>query len=319
MLEGSFADAEHLAEEAIKTAEACGPSADAWLGHALCTLGVVDGWLGRPQSAVRRLEPALAIAVRLDRLDDAFRARANLATILDLEGRREEAVEIADAGIAIAEAAGLEAVHGNRLRGSAVDSLFPLGRWREARELAIHALAWAPAGIAFVHAAVGFITVETEMSAGEDATRTLGRLLVELELLDDTQYAVPTYQAAASLALWRGDAADARRVVDAAWSASAPPRTGRSPRGPPAPCSRSSPKSRKRPATDATSRRSRRSTPGRTRSWARRSEWSPPPGSTAAPSRAARWTPSSRPRGHTFCAWLAVTIRTPGLPSRRGG
>ena len=166
MLEGSFTDAEHLAEEAIKTAEACGPGADAWLGHALCTLGVVDGWLGRPESAVTRLERALAIAVRLDRLDDAFRARANLATILDLEGRREEAVRIAHAGIAAAEAAGLEAVHGNRLRSGAVDTLFQLGRWREARDLAVHALAWAPAGIAFVHAAVGFITVETELSAG---------------------------------------------------------------------------------------------------------------------------------------------------------
>ena len=217
MLEGSFNEAEHVAAESIALAESNGAAADAWLGHALCTLGVVDGWLGRPESAVARLEAALAIAVRLDRLDDAFRARANLATILDLEGRREEAVEVTDAGIAMAEAAGLEAVHGNRLRGSAVDSLFPLGRWREARALAVHALAWAPAGVAFVHAAVGFITVETEMSAGEDASRTLGRLLVELELIDDTQFAVPTYQAAASLALWRGDPADARRVVDAAW------------------------------------------------------------------------------------------------------
>ena len=217
MLEGSFNEAEHLAAEAMSLAKASGPGGDAWLGHALCTLGVVDGWLGRPEFAVARLEQALAIAVRLDRLDDAFRARANLATILDLEGRREEAVQVAESGITAAEAAGLEAVHGNRLRGGAVDSLFPLGRWPEARALSLHALAWAPAGIAFVHAALGFIMVETEMSAGEEASRTLGRLLVELELIADTQFAVPTYQAAASLALWRGDAADARRVADAAW------------------------------------------------------------------------------------------------------
>ena len=217
MLEGSFNEAEHLGAEAVTLAESSGSGGDAWLGHALCTLGVVDGWLGRSESAVARLERALAIAVRLDRLDDAFRARANLATVLDLEGRREEAVQVSVAGIAAAEAAGLEAVHGNRLRGGAVDSLFPLGRWREARALAMHALAWAPAGIAFVHAAVGFITVETELSAGEEASRMLGRLLVELELIADTQFAVPTYQAAASLALWRGDPADARRVADAAW------------------------------------------------------------------------------------------------------
>ncbi len=217
MLEGSFNDAERLAASAIELAGSVGAAGDTWMGHALCTLGVVDAWLGRPESAVTRLELALAIAVRLGRLDDAFRARANLATILDLEGRREEAVQVADEGIAAAEAAGLEAVHGNRLRGGAVDSLFPLGRWREARELSSRALAWAPAGIAFVHAAVGFITVETELSAGPEASRMLGRLLVELELISDTQFAVPTYQAAASLALWRGDPVDARRVADAAW------------------------------------------------------------------------------------------------------
>src|ERR1019366_224102 len=51
------------------------------------------------------------------------RARPNLATILYVEGRREEAVRVSEAGIAAAEAAGLEAVHGNRLRGGAVDSL----------------------------------------------------------------------------------------------------------------------------------------------------------------------------------------------------
>jgi DNA-binding CsgD family transcriptional regulator/tetratricopeptide (TPR) repeat protein len=217
MLEGSFGEAERLAAEAMSLAETSGASGEAWLGHATCTLGVVDGWLGRPASAVARLERALSIAVRLGRLEDAFRARANLATILDLEGRREEAVQVADAGIAVAAAAGLEEVHGNRLRSGAVDSLFPLGRWREARELAMRALEWAPAGIGFVHAALAFITVETELTAGEEASRTLGRLLVELELIADTQFAVPTYQAAASLARWWGDPSDARRVADAAW------------------------------------------------------------------------------------------------------
>ncbi len=217
MLEGSFSEAEELAAEAMSLAEFSAAGGEAWLGHATCTLGVVDGWLGRPASAVARLERALSIALRLGRLEDAFRARANLATILDLEGRREEAVQVADAGIAVAAAAGLEEVHGNRLRSGAVDSLFQLGRWREARELAMRALEWAPAGIGFVHAAVGFITLETELTAGEEASRTLGRLLVELELIADTQFAVPTYQAAASLALWRGDPSDARRVADAAW------------------------------------------------------------------------------------------------------
>ena len=219
MLEGSFTRGRAPGLGGARPGRvASGPAGEAWLGHATLHPRRHRRLARSARSPpIARLERALAIAVRLDRLEDAFRARANLATILYIEGRREEAVRVSEAGIAAAEAAGLEAVHGNRLRGGAVDSLFLLGRWREARALAMHALEWAPAGIAFVHAAVGFITVETELSAGEEASRMLGRLLVELELIADTQFAVPTYQAAASLALWRGDPADARRVADAAW------------------------------------------------------------------------------------------------------
>jgi tetratricopeptide (TPR) repeat protein len=62
MLEGSFVEAERLATEALALAGASGPAGEAWLGHATCTLGVIDGWLGRPESAIARLEQALAIA-----------------------------------------------------------------------------------------------------------------------------------------------------------------------------------------------------------------------------------------------------------------
>lgn len=218
MLEGRFTVAGELASEAISVAEAVGPSARAWLGHASCTLGVVDGWLGRTSPAIRRLEEALEIAVAEERLDDAFRARANLATMLDLEGRRDEAVDVSRRGIQAAEAAGLEVVHGNLLRGSAVDALVTLGRWREAREMAERALDWAPSGIPFVNAALGLAIIETETNAGEAAARLLGRLFLELETIPDVQFAVPAFQAAASLALWRGDLPDARAAIEIAWS-----------------------------------------------------------------------------------------------------
>jgi DNA-binding CsgD family transcriptional regulator/tetratricopeptide (TPR) repeat protein len=218
MLDGRFSVAEELATEAIAVAEAVGPAARAWLGHATCTLGVVDGWLGRAPAAIRRLEEALDIAMAEERLDDAFRARANLATILDLEGRREEAIEVSRRGIEAAEAAGLEVVHGNLLRGSSVDALVTLGRWREAREMAERALEWAPSGIPFVNAALGLAIVEAETSAGDAAARLLGRLFLELETIPDVQFAAPAFQAAASLALWRGDLGDARGAIEAAWS-----------------------------------------------------------------------------------------------------
>ncbi len=57
-----------------------------------------------------------------------------------------------------------------RLNATSVMAMTPSFNRAEARALAMHALEWAPAGIAFVHAAVGFITVETELSAGEEAS-----------------------------------------------------------------------------------------------------------------------------------------------------
>ncbi len=218
MLEGAFSDAGRVAALAIDTARQAGSEARPWLAHATCTLGVVDSWLGRPEAAVAHLEEALAIAVELGRLDDAFRARANLATALDLQGRRAEAIDVSRQGIAAAEADGLEVAHGNILRGNAVDALVSLGRWDEAREMAERALAWAPSGMPFVIAALGLAIVETETRAGETAAALLGRLFLELETIQDTQSAVPAYEAAASLALWRGDLADASRAVGAAWA-----------------------------------------------------------------------------------------------------
>lgn len=218
MLGGSFSEAAGLAEQALAAASGAGPEGRPWFGHALCTMGVIDGWLGRTALAIERLEQALAIAIDEGRLDDAFRARANLATMLDLEGRRDDAVRVSRRGIEAAEAAGLEMVHGNLLRGSAVDALVTLGRWGEARAMAERALDWAPSGIPFVNAALGLAIIETETAAGEAATRLLGRLFGELETIPDVQFAVPAYQAAASLAMWRRDLADARREIEEAWS-----------------------------------------------------------------------------------------------------
>jgi DNA-binding CsgD family transcriptional regulator len=72
--------------------------------------------------------------------------------------------------------------------------------------------------VAFVNAALPLAVVETESAAGEAAARLLGRIFMELETVPDVQYAPPAYQAAASLALWRGDIADAVRAIDEAWS-----------------------------------------------------------------------------------------------------
>jgi len=218
MLEGMFREAERLCREAIEVARAVGPEARGEEGHAICTLGISRAWGEDPETGVALLREARAIAEELGRLDEIFRATANLTTALDLLGRRHEAVDVAMAGIEAARSAGQEAIYGNYLRGNGADSLFLLGRWEESRRLGETALEWSPVGVNFVNAVSNLAIVEIESRAGEWAGRLLGRLLLELETVPDAQDSVPAYRAAASFALWRGDLGDARRAVDLGWA-----------------------------------------------------------------------------------------------------
>jgi DNA-binding CsgD family transcriptional regulator/tetratricopeptide (TPR) repeat protein len=217
MLEGTFSEAERLAREAMRIAEACAPDGRAQLAHATTTLGVSLGWGDDPESAVALLGEARALAEAAGDQDELFRVYANLTTVLDLVGKRREAVDVAFEGIEATRAAGLEAVYGNFLRGNAADSLFRLGRWAEARALSATALEWSPAGVAFVNSVDSLAIVEIETRAGEYAGRLLGQVLIELETVNESQHAVPVYRAAASFALWRHDHVDAQRAAQRGW------------------------------------------------------------------------------------------------------
>jgi DNA-binding CsgD family transcriptional regulator/tetratricopeptide (TPR) repeat protein len=217
MLEGTFTEAERLAVEAIEVARAVGPEALGEEGHAICTLGISRVWGEDPEGGLELLLRAREIAAELARFDDIFRATANLTTALDVLGRKREAVEVARVGIEAAQQAGQEAVFGNYLRGNGADSLFLLGDWAASRALVETALEWSPVGVNLVNALSNLAIVEIETRAGEVAGRLLGRLLLELETVPDAQDSVPTYQAAASFALWRGDLEDARRAVARGW------------------------------------------------------------------------------------------------------
>ena len=181
MLAAQFREAERAAVEAMAIGDTCGPEAAPGVLHATITLGVVYGWGDDPERGVALLRGARDQAGELGRFDDRFRATANLTTVLDLLGRRQEAVDLAYLAIAEARDLGLAAVYGNTLGGNVADLLFALGRWDESRELSRRALDWSPPGAAFVNAIVNLVTVEIETSGGEEAGRLLGRILVELE------------------------------------------------------------------------------------------------------------------------------------------
>ena len=217
MLDGTFVDAERLAREAIGIARAAGPAGASILVHATTTLGVSLCWGDDPEAGVTLLHEARELAERGGDHDELFRVYANLTTVLDLVGRRGEAVDIAYAGIEASRRAGLEAVYGNFLRGNASDTLYLLGRWPESSAMSATALEWSPAGFAFATAVDSLAMVEIETRAGEAAGRRLGEMLLELDTVSDAQHAVPVYRAAASFALWRGDHADAGRAAGRGW------------------------------------------------------------------------------------------------------
>ena len=218
MVDGSFAKAERLAREAMR------------IGVGLRPRGRVDR---RPRDDDPRRRARLGRRARGRRsrcsrrpvawpsrpaiADELFRVFANLTTVLDLVGRRTEAVAIAYEGIEASRKAGLEAVYGNLLRGNASDSLTFLGRWDESRAISATGLEWSPAGVAFARPIDNLAIIEIETMAGESAGRGLGQMLVELETVSDAQHAVPIYRAAASLALWQGDHADAGRAAGRGW------------------------------------------------------------------------------------------------------
>ena len=218
MLDGTFSEAESLARQAIDVANAVGDDAHGQMVHATTTLGVSLGWGENPEEGVALLRDALRLAEAMGDHDELFRVYANLTTVLDLVGRREEAVDVAYKGVEATRQAGLEAVYGNFLRGNAADSLFQLGRWPESRALSATALEWSPGGVTFVNSIDSLAVVEIETHAGELAGRLLGQLLLELETVRDAQHATPVYRAAASFALWRNDHLDARRAAERGWA-----------------------------------------------------------------------------------------------------
>ena len=219
MRDGFFVEAESLAREAMRIGAACGPEGEAVVVHATTTLGVVLGWGDEPEAGVALLEEARTLAERMGDTEELFRVYANLTTVVDLVGRRREAVEIAQAGIAASRRAGLEAVYGNFLRSNAAVSLFFLGRWDESAEMSLTALEWVPSGVAFGTPIETHALIEIERQAGELAGRLLGRRLVELETSRDVQHAVDLHRAVVSLALWQGDHGDAIRAAGRGWDA----------------------------------------------------------------------------------------------------
>ncbi|HVM30390.1 MAG TPA: AAA family ATPase [Candidatus Limnocylindrales bacterium] len=217
MLGGQFGESARLAEEARQLSATLDPPDRAVQGHATCTLGVDVAYLGEVDRGLRLLEEATELSRSCGQLDDVMRGYANRTTLLDLDSRREEALAVVTEGIAEARTNGLGLAYGAFLRGNAADILFQLGRWREAEDECRAAMELPPAGMAWINPVLYLGLLLTESRADEEAARLVGQTLLQLEAVPAGQWSALMLRAAVSLALWRGDVDDARRVAAAEW------------------------------------------------------------------------------------------------------
>jgi DNA-binding CsgD family transcriptional regulator/tetratricopeptide (TPR) repeat protein len=217
MLDGRFQESASLAEQARDVARACGDNALTELAKATCTLGVDVAYGGGLERGLALLEEASDLARQAGSLDELMRAYANRTTLLDLDSRREAAIDVVAQGVAEARQWGLEAVYGAFLRGNAADCLFNLGRWAASEAECRAALEWSPSGVFFYNPIMYLSMVLVESRADEEASRMVGQLLLQLETVPEGQWTASVQRTAVSYALWRDDPMDALRVARRGW------------------------------------------------------------------------------------------------------
>ncbi len=217
MLDGRFMESIALAEEGRDVAQAVGDGARSELAHALCTLGVDVAWQGELDQGLALLKMSAGVARRAGRLDDLMRAALNRTTLLDLDTRREQALEVVSAGIRDADAGGLGRTYGSFLRGNAADILYQLGRWAESEAECRAGMEWQPTGVAWFSPTLYLGLVLVESRADDEAEDLVGQTLLQLDTVPAGQWTALVQRAAVSLALWRGDHSDALRVARREW------------------------------------------------------------------------------------------------------
>ena len=208
VLQSRLKEAEETALETLEVARASGDFAAE--ATALNALGVSLGGLGRVDEGLDSLRASLAIAKREGLENEEASAWINLADLLHLSGRTEDALELVREG----HAALSEAHPSSRewLKLAVAEYTFHLGRWAEseaaipasARRRGPRALYWRTCRLAL------------QLGRGEleAAAPTLAELEREAAGSTEVQFVAPHAIQRAELARRRGDPDAARRAID---------------------------------------------------------------------------------------------------------
>ncbi|MET0771834.1 MAG: AAA family ATPase [Candidatus Limnocylindrales bacterium] len=217
MLDGRFAESARVAQDAVDLADGTRERRWAEMAHAMCTLGVDLAYLGQLDRGLALLEASSIAARKGGRLDDLMRAALNRTTLLDLDARRAQALDVVTVSVRDARSGGLERTYGAFLRGNAADILFQLGRWAECERECRAAMEWPPAGVAWFSPTLYLGLVLVESRADEEAAALMGQALLQLDTMPAGQWSALVQRAAVSHALWRGDHQDALDVAAREW------------------------------------------------------------------------------------------------------
>lgn len=201
-----------IGERAASSAQAVGAVAElldaqVTAGHAQVSCGDVEIGLARVREAGQR-----AISAGLTWI--AARAFINLSDLLLSLGRYDEAVEAAEAGMAVAERAGTLRTVGAFLRANRAEALIRAGRWDEART----ALAPEREAAGTFAAAILMLRGELHVLSGRtvEARGDLREIRQHLRNTAAPQWALPLAAIEADLARVEGDLDAARAMLDRA-------------------------------------------------------------------------------------------------------
>jgi DNA-binding CsgD family transcriptional regulator/tetratricopeptide (TPR) repeat protein len=213
MLAGRYAESHRRAQEALDIARHTGARREE--AQVLAVLGFDLAYFGDP-AGVALLHDARRIAEEDADPDGVARAYVHLTTLLSEPlNRLEEAVVVAEEGLARVQAMGLARFHGAALQAMIVNTLFRLGRWEESDRRVQEAFDAKPAGTAAMD--LHLARAKISMARGEfvataadlEAVRTLSARAI------DPRFIVPVLTLEAGLALWEHRLDDARDAVAA--------------------------------------------------------------------------------------------------------
>jgi tetratricopeptide (TPR) repeat protein len=176
-------------------------------------LGVAIAFAGEPEAGETHLRSALRLAEEVGKPEDLASVRLDLADVLRLQGRIQEALNLMTEGELLANRLGAEGAYGSFMAINAADDLFVLGRWDEAKKC----LARVEHGQLSPNARLFRAIVAGRIAVGEGRSDVATRHLESAHDLAATnpvgEFVLPLRTIRAELDLWRGHVHAAREEI----------------------------------------------------------------------------------------------------------